>query len=238
MRLESDAVDRHAAGLEVGDHVIDAVTLGVEAVGAEVVVTEFGVRVGGSGGAERLFDPAVAELLLEVRLATAAVPLEGFVDHVPGLDVSGPVPGDTVDVVDHGLPQVVPGQSLDPAGLLCVPDQCVAADLHAAGLGVGDDLVATAEVELPRIRLRGVPLHHVLGDQAVEVAVERGRVGRVVEEVRDDGGPEVPAALGRGGSERPGGLGGPGGHHEPGRSGQGCGRGGGDGRPDAAPSPR
>ena len=51
VRLEADAVDRDAAGLEVPDHVVDGLGLGVgPVVGVVVVVAELGAGVGGAGG--------------------------------------------------------------------------------------------------------------------------------------------------------------------------------------------
>src|SRR5690606_1288084 len=168
----------------------------------EVVVAEPSVRIGGAGGAERLLDPAVAELDLQVGLAATAAPLDLLVHNVPLGDLSPPVPGYSRDVVEHRPAQVVADQALDPARLLCVPDQCVAPHAHAVTLRVADDLVAAAEVELSPGGLGGVPLHRVFGYDAGELTAQSGRVGGVTGQARDHGRPEVSAALGRGRTKR------------------------------------
>src|SRR5690606_40508056 len=104
-----------------------------------------------------------------------AVPLERLVHHVPRGDLSPPVPGYSRDVVEHRPAQVVADQALDPARLLCVPDQCVAPHAHAVALRVADDLVAAAEVEMSPGRLGGVPLPRACGSAAGELPSPRGR---------------------------------------------------------------
>src|SRR4029079_45286 len=72
VRLQADAVDRHAAGLEVLDHVVDALRLGPgPVVDVVVVVAELGGGVGGARGAEGALDPVVASAL-QVGVAPAA----------------------------------------------------------------------------------------------------------------------------------------------------------------------
>ncbi len=64
--LEADAVDGDAAGLEVLDHVVDALGFGVGPVlDVVVVVAEFGVGIDRAGGAEGVLDEAVSEFVLE-----------------------------------------------------------------------------------------------------------------------------------------------------------------------------
>ena len=149
-----DAVDRHAAGLEVLDHVVDALRLGVGPVlDVVVVVAELDRRVGGAGGAERHLDPVVAGAL-QVGLPAAAVLVERLVHHVPGGQLALVVGHHPVDVVDHRLAQGAAAQALHPARLLRVPGQGVAADLHAALGRPVVDLVAGGEVELARAGAR------------------------------------------------------------------------------------
>ncbi len=149
--LEADAVDGHAAGLEVLDHVVDALGLGVGPVlDVVVVVAELGRGVGVPGGAEGLLDEAVAQHVLEhgAAVPAAAVVGERLVDHVPGVDLAlvvGHLLGDVV--VHHAAQGVGVADGADPGGQLGVPDQGVAAHLLAVRGGVADDRVGGGEVE-------------------------------------------------------------------------------------------
>ena len=60
-----------------------------------------------------------------------------------------------------------------------MPGQGVAANLHLVGDGELDQSIALREVELVRSRMNGFPLHHVFGFEHVELARERGRIGRL-----------------------------------------------------------
>src|SRR5690606_2509366 len=165
VRLQADAVDRHAALLEVADHVVDARRLGpVPVVDVVGVVPELGGRVGGPRGPEGHLDPVVAGPL-EVGVAPAAGVAvgEGLVDDVPGVHLAPVVVQDAVDVVDHRLAERAAGERLHPARLLGVPGERVAADPLAVLDGPVVDPVAVAEVELPAVGLQGVDLHLVLG---------------------------------------------------------------------------
>ena len=202
MGLEADAVDRHATGPEVPDDVVDAGRLRVDPVGVVVVVAELCAGIGRAGGAERRFDPVVAGAL-QVRVAPAAAAAVGerLVHHVPGVDLPTEVGGHLGDVVDGGVAQVTAGQALCPSGLLGVPQQGVSTYRHALGSGVADDAVTGAVVEPAPLRLGRVRLHLVLGDEAVELAVQHGHVRVVVELVGPDGGAEVAAFLRRRGTQ-------------------------------------
>src|SRR5690606_2223067 len=211
VRLEADAVDRHAALLEVPHHAVHGLGLGPGPVlDVVVVVAELGGRVGGPRGAEGDLDP-VAAAALQVGVAPGARTAVGerLVHHVPLRDLALVVGHHAVDVVDHRLAQRAAVEALHPAGLLGVPGQRVAAHLLAVLHRPVVDAVAGGEVELAPLRLGGVDLHLVLGRHRVELTGGDRGVRRVVQPVRGDGDAEVAAALGRGGTEGAlGGLGG------------------------------
>src|SRR3954447_10894569 len=215
MRLETDAVDRYATGLEVPDHVVDALRLGVVPVlDVVVVVAEPDRRVGRAGGPECHLDPVVARAL-QVRLPAAAVLVERLVDHVPGGQLAFVVGHHPVDVVDHGRAQGAAVHALHPARLLTVPGQGVTADLHAVRGRPVVDLVTGGEVELVLVRLGRVRLHLVLGRDHGELAGGEGGVRRVVQPAGRDRGTEIPVGLGGRGTQRPGRLGQAGQHRYP-----------------------
>ncbi|CAM5664965.1 hypothetical protein SGRIM128S_06062 [Streptomyces griseomycini] len=204
VRLEADAVDRHAALLEVPHHVVHGLGLGPGPVlDVVVVVAELGGRVGGARGAEGDLDPVVAGAL-QVGVAPGARTAvgEGLVDDVPLRDLALVVGHHAVDVVDHRLAQRAAAEVLHPAGLLGVPGQGVAAHLLAVLHRPVVDAVGGGEVELAPLRLGGVDLHLVLGRHRVELTGRDRRVRRVAQPVPGDGDAEVAAALRRRGAER------------------------------------
>ncbi len=148
--LQADAVDRDATGLEVLDHVVDALRLGVRPVlDVVVVVAQLHARVGGPRGPERHLDPVVTGGL-QVRRPTAAVLGEGLVDHVPVGEFALVVGHDAVDVLDHRGAQAAAAEAPPEPRLLGVPGQGVATDPHAVLDGPVVDRVAGAEGELRR----------------------------------------------------------------------------------------
>ncbi len=198
--LEPDAVDRHAAGLEVLDHAVDALGLGVRPVlDVVVVVAELGRGVGRPGGAERFLDEAVAQHVLEHRAAVLGGAVgERLVDHVPGVDLAlvvGHLGGDVV--VHHAAQRGGVGDAADPRGQLGVPHQGVPAQPLPVGGRVADDPVGGAEVEIAAGRFDGVPLHFVLRGDHVEFPVQDRGVRRVAEPAGGHSGAEVPARGGR-----------------------------------------
>jgi hypothetical protein len=67
-----------------------------------------------------------------------------------------------------------------PRRQLAVPDERVAAHDLAMGAGEGDEPIGRREVERAALGLDALPLHRVLGRDAVELTREHARVGRVV----------------------------------------------------------
>src|SRR5262249_28305328 len=98
VRLEADAVKRNAPFFEVGGHGVDGVRLGIDGLRVVVVVEELGVFVGGARPAQRLLDVpgplsgmADAGQVVPDGLPHGAVFVEGFVDYIPRIDLSGVV---------------------------------------------------------------------------------------------------------------------------------------------------
>jgi len=115
--------------------------------------------------------------------------------------------GDLGDVVQHRVAQGGTAETADPAGLLVVPRQGVAAQLLAvAGREVGDRVTLT-EGERVLLRLRRVPLHLVFRRDLVVLTAGETGVVAVAEVGGAQRGAEVPAVLGRRGTECAGGVG-------------------------------
>src|SRR5690606_25250187 len=169
--LEADAVDGHAALLEVAHHVVHGLRLRpVPVLDVVVVVAELGRRVGGARGAERDLDPVVpGALQVGVAAGPRVAVLEGLVHDVPLHDLAPVVGHDAVDVIDHGLAQRAAAEVPHPVGLLGVPGQRVAAHLLAVLDGPVVDAVGGGEVELAAPGFGGVDLHLVLGGHGVEL---------------------------------------------------------------------
>ncbi|KAI6765146.1 hypothetical protein HG531_012245 [Fusarium graminearum] len=195
MSLGTDAIDgntlRHPL-VDVINH--SAGNLGVVGdVEVVVVDVELGSWVGGAGSAESDTDKVLAENLVELTVSHVSVLSEDLVDNVPVEDLA-------LVAGDHGLDVVLDDRGhggavtdvLDPLGKLRVPQESVATDLLAIGLGKVDDLVSVAEV----LTLNGIPLHTVLVGDLTKVLLDDVDERVVVEMVVVDLSTEIDLALG------------------------------------------
>ena len=162
MSLDTDAAYRHAFGLQLFDERDRPVALGFvfEVV---VVVDELRLRVGLVRILEGLLDVVGADDLVPERLTQRAVFVEGFVDHVPALDLALVAADDGEDMVLHAGEQGVAGEQIalvvvkHPGRNLAVPNQVVAHDEHVVLLAEGDVLVGETEVVLVGLGMNDSP---------------------------------------------------------------------------------
>ena len=146
--LEADAVNADALLLEHADDALGGGGLGAGRLKVVVVDVELGMGVDLGGRLEGELDVLLAEHLVEDRLAVGAVLVQHLVDDVPGVALAAPVAGDLGDVVDNDLAHLGlgPVALLDPLGQLAVPDERVAAQVHAVLAGLGRHDVALGVV--------------------------------------------------------------------------------------------
>ena len=192
--LEADAVERHALRQQRLREAEHRVALGVLALDVEVVQVQLRVRVGGVRGPQRVGDVAAAHRVEERVRHERPVAVERLVDHVPRVALALVVGGLGGDVGLHRRLHLASRQGGHPRGELALPDQVVTAHPLAVRLGIGDDLVARAEVERAVGRLGGVPLHLVARRDHVELlGLELGH-RRLGQQVSGHVTAEVPAA--------------------------------------------
>ena len=83
-----------------------------------------------------------------------------------------------------------------------MPNQGVATNLLAMGLGEGDERIGAAPPELPAHRLDRLPFHRVLGGDAGQLGRREVAIQSLVEGVGIERRAEIAAARGRGRAER------------------------------------
>ena len=206
--LDADGIDGDAALLHAADEREDGGAfcrrLLILAFDVVVVVGEEGVRVDAACGAEGDVD-VVGEELLPGRVAHAVGQvvgdLDGFVDDVPAVDAAFVAPGDGFDVVDEDLLGVLRCDvGREPRGKSAVPDEVVAAHIHAVLLGEVNDGVGVVEEEGGGLRMDGAELELVFGDEDAHLLLdERGVVGLLAESLGVDAAADEQAAGGGGG---------------------------------------
>ena len=160
VRLQADAVDADALGLQAGDERLRRRALVAGELDVVVVVVELGRGVGGGGGAEGGGDVGGAGRVVPDVGAVGAVVVEGFVDHVPRVALALVVADDVGDVVLQDAEEggVVEVAGCEPGRVLVVPVQVVAARDHAGIEGGLDDGVAFGVIEHALGGLCGIPL--------------------------------------------------------------------------------
>ena len=197
--LQADAVERHAARLEVARQRLRRVEAGARRVGAELVQVELRGRVGSPCRRERLLDPVRADHPPPDAVAHRAVGLDRLVDDVPTRDLTLPVAHHRADVVLHHGQQrrARPAPLHDPRGrpLVRAPDQVVAMDLLPVRPRPRDHGVRGGEVVAAARRLELEHLHRALGGEGV-VAQQRVaiRLATAGEAVVVDRGPDLDRA--------------------------------------------
>ena len=194
MALEADTVERHALRQQRLREAEHRVALGVLALDVVVVQVQLRVRVGGVRGPQRVGDVAAAHRVEERVRHERSVAVERLVDHVPRVALALVVGGLGGDVGLHRRLHLASWQGGHPRGELALPDQVVTAHPLAVRLGIGDDLVARAEVERAVGRLGGVPLHLVARRDHVELLRLKLGHRRLGQQVSSHVTAEVPAA--------------------------------------------
>src|ERR1039458_1426607 len=167
--LENTTVHRHALRQQRLREAVHRVALGVHALDSVVVQVQLRVRVGSVRGPQRVGDVAAAHRVVERVRHERPVTVERLVDHVPRVALALVVGGLRGDVGLHRRLHLASRQGGHPRGELALPDQVVTAHPLAVRLGIGDDLVARAEVERAVGRLCGVPLYLVARRDHVEL---------------------------------------------------------------------
>ncbi len=89
MHLKADAVDRHLGRLQPAHDLVQPVGLRADALRADLVDVELGLRVGGARRVERPGDEAGAQAAQEDRLAQPAVVGDDLVDDIPDVHHPG-----------------------------------------------------------------------------------------------------------------------------------------------------
>ena len=151
MSLRADSIDRNTLGeplVDLFDHAPGdlGVVCNVEVI---VVDVKLGIRVSGACSAERDANEVLAENAAEDAVAEGAVLGEDLVDDVPVEDLALVARDHCGDVVLDDLGQgVAVVDVLHPLRELGVPDEGVAADLLAVGLGEVDNGICVREVKL------------------------------------------------------------------------------------------
>lgn len=191
VRLETDTVDLDATGLEAADEdIVSSSGLGAGSLDVVVVVVELDAEVvvldRALGLRESLVEIFRTDDLVE---DTAVVPSAGWVvsqslvDDVPRVAVVAEVGNGLIDMVLHGgekgLVGPWSGRVGDVVGELALPDEVVATDLLAGGLGDADELVTTSKVSDVLLRLNEHPLHDV-GRSGLTKVVDVVELGHVV----------------------------------------------------------
>lgn len=176
--LKTNTVNAKTVGLdELGD-ANSTLSLGTTVLKVVVVVVEFGSRVGSKSHAESNRNESFTNDAVENAVTVSSVLVESLVDDIPVRALALVTAHDSIDVVAHDRLQglVVPVAVGNPAGKLAVPNEGVAAKLHAARSSGISMLVGGAPVELAAVGLDGFPLHGVLGGERAELAlgVENG----------------------------------------------------------------
>jgi len=139
-----------------------------------IVVAEFRIRVDFVSPHECRVDEFRTDTLVPNRLGAPLwlVVADGFVHHVPFVNLAFPVPNYFLDMVLENSEKFVFLAAVflvHPARDLTVPGECMATNAHAVCLGVLDHFVAIVVIELAFIRLGGVELHLVFGNDDVEL---------------------------------------------------------------------
>ncbi len=204
--LPADAMDGDALLLEALHQLEDGVAFAADAFGAVVVVVELGVRVGLMRELERERDVVGADGGEPGRLAKlAGRVIDGFVDDVPGDDAPLVAAHDRRDVLLEDGDGVFAGLQRpdEPARILVVPDEGVAAHFHAVGFGEVDDPVGVVEViELPR-EVEAFPFEGIFTHEHAELAAQDFGVLRLaIERADSHRGADIDAARFRQGTER------------------------------------
>lgn len=165
VRLDADAVDaRVGGGLDLLDQGEESLLLRSAILDTVVVDVQLDVltRGGDRGGGVRegLFDVAWSHDIVEDCLAHGGIVVNGLVDDIPGVAASGPVRDECVDMELHGGGKgcVGPVAICDPVGELLMPDEVVAADQLAVGLGDVERYVAAGVAEDALLGLGELPL--------------------------------------------------------------------------------
>lgn len=96
-----------------------------------------------------------------------------LVDDIKVLQLLAVPLNDGEDVVVQDLQELIlVGDAGDPCRRLLVPDKVVTADLGAHLLGLGEHGVGAGKVVHVGLRVNHLPLHDILGRQAVELLLE------------------------------------------------------------------
>ena len=90
----------------------------------------------------------------------------------------------------------------EPVWIVMVPNEAVAADLHAVQVGIFDDLVGTGEIKGCRTAANDRPFHRVFGFDHIEFARESFGVGRFREKCGADCRPDEAMGFLSGASQR------------------------------------
>lgn len=198
MGLRSNTIDRDTSGnplVDMSDHTRRDLSV-IDLVEVIVVDEQLRVRVRSARSLERNGDEVFAENVVEDTAAHAAVFVENFVHHIPGVNLALIVRHDGSDMVlNHTRKGSLIGDRADPRGELRVPDQRVAADDHVVCLSERDECVARSEVEVTPGGFDGVPFHAVLGCELAEFTLEDSGVLGIVNERLIGAGAEVGFAL-------------------------------------------
>ncbi len=114
-------------------------------------------------------------LLTQVVRTVAAVLIDDFVDHIPGVHPTGIATCHHFDVAAHAFGLGLGGVRFsvavleEPLRRLVVPHQGVADDEHVVLFAEGHERIRRGKVVHPRFRMDDFVLHHVLGRDRVEV---------------------------------------------------------------------
>ena len=204
MRLQADAVDRFARAFERCDKIVERPhfrTLGLDVV---VVDVELGPRVSGPGRPQRDRDIVRPHRVVPDRFAPVAVVGEGLVDDVPGVNCAFVPACLGGDMGDHEVLEFVRLKRAvdEPGRQLRMPDEGVAANLLAIGLGESDERVSRPPIERPAQRFDEAPFHLVLRRDAGQLRRRQAAIGPLVEIGGIEGGAEIAAARRRRGAKR------------------------------------
>ena len=107
-----------------------------------------------------------------------AIFIQRLIDHVPGEHLTGIMFHHCGDVLFQKRGQLAWREVAlrKPLGIVVIPYQAVAANLHAMSLGELDDFIATAKVERALVPTHGPPFHRIFGLDHVKFARQGFRV--------------------------------------------------------------
>ena len=197
MGLEANTVDGHTTIFEVRHHRKHCLGFGaVHVLKIEVIVTQLGIGIGCMRRLEGIFDIGVANHILEHIATPGPIFVEGFIDHIPVPDAALEMGHFSRNVVIHGRQERAAGGNIvDPTGELAVPDQRMAANLHAMALSETHNRIRRPKVKGALGGFSGLPLHLIARSHPIELGLGNRRIRVVAQQVGFDGHTNGPAAL-------------------------------------------